>query len=162
MDLSVIVPTYNRPRALKLCLTSLAGQSLMPSEVLIADDGSSSETRDVVQEMQRSLHKVFHIEHVWQEDNGFRKPKILNQAVRQATGDYLIFIDGDCMSHRHFIQAHVEKSNPAAILGGKRVEIGRQLTEQLLKEGAVLNTFNLRLILDALAGIHARLKKLSR
>lgn len=152
MNISVIVPTYNRPMALKLCLRSLAGQSMSPSEILIADDGSSSETRDVVQETQRSLHDVFPIKHVWQEDIGFRKPRILNEAVRQATGDYLVFIDGDCMAHRHFIRAHVEQSDPAAILGGKRVEIGRKLTEQLLKEGNVLNTFNPRLILDSFAG----------
>jgi glycosyltransferase involved in cell wall biosynthesis len=152
MNVSVIVPTYNRPRALKLCLTSLAGQSMVPSEVLIADDGSSSETRDFVQEMQGSLHDIFPIKHVWQEDIGFRKPKILNQAVRQTTGEYLIFIDGDCMAHRHFIRAHVEHSDPAAILGGKRVEIGRTLTEQLLKEGAVLNSFSPRLIMDSLTG----------
>lgn len=152
MKISIIVPTYNRPAALILCLKSLAGQSMAPSEVLIADDGSSSETREVVQEMQRSLHAVFSIKHVWQEDIGFRKPRILNETVRQATGDYLVFIDGDCMAHRHFIRAHVEHSDPAAILGGKRVEIGRTLTEQLLKEGAVLNSFNPRLILDSLAG----------
>jgi glycosyltransferase involved in cell wall biosynthesis len=152
MKLSVIVPTYNRPAALKLCLMSLVGQSMTPSEVLIADDGSSSETRDVVHEMQRSLHDVFPIKHVWQEDVGFRKPRILNETVRQATGDYLVFIDGDCMAHRHFIRAHVEHSDPAAILGGKRVELGRKLTEQLLKEGTVLNSFNLRLILDSVAG----------
>jgi glycosyltransferase involved in cell wall biosynthesis len=152
MNVSVIVPTYNRPRALKLCLTSLAGQSMVPSEVLIADDGSSSETRDFVQEMQGSLHDIFPIKHVWQEDIGFRKPKILNQAVRQTTGEYLIFIDGDCMAHRHFIRAHVEHSDPAAILGGKRVEIGRTLTEQLLKEGAILNSFSPRLIMDSLTG----------
>ncbi|MCK9419394.1 MAG: glycosyltransferase family 2 protein [Nitrospirae bacterium] len=152
MNISVIVPTYNRPRALQLCLKSLAEQSLNPSEVLIADDGSTSETRDTVQEMQRSLHDVFPIKHVWQEDIGFRKPRILNEAVRQAAGEYLVFIDGDCMAHRHFIRAHVEQSDPSAILGGKRVEIGRQLTEQLLKEGTVLNSFNVRLILDSLAG----------
>jgi glycosyltransferase involved in cell wall biosynthesis len=152
MNVSVIVPTYNRPGALKLCLKSLAGQSMVPSEVLIADDGSSSETRDFVQEMQGALHDIFPIKHVWQEDIGFRKPKILNQAVRQTTGEYLIFIDGDCMAHRHFIRAHVEHSDPAAILGGKRVEIGRTLTEQLLKEGAVLNSFSPRLIMDSLTG----------
>lgn len=152
MNVSVIVPTYNRPKALKLCLTSLAGQSMVPSEVLIADDGSSSETRDFVQKMQGSLHDIFPIKHVWQEDIGFRKPKILNQAVRQTTGEYLIFIDGDCMAHRHFIRAHVEHSDPAAILGGKRVEIGRALTEQLLKEGTVLNSFSPRLIMDSLTG----------
>jgi glycosyltransferase involved in cell wall biosynthesis len=152
VKVSTIVPTYNRPGALRLCLKSLAGQSMAPSEVLIADDGSSSETRDVVQEMQRSLHDVFPIKHVWQEDIGFRKPRILNETVRQATGDYLVFIDGDCMAHRRFIRAHVEHSDPAAILGGKRVEIGRKLTEQLLKEDTVLNSFNPRLILDSLAG----------
>jgi glycosyltransferase involved in cell wall biosynthesis len=152
MNVSVIVPTYNRPGALKLCLTSLAGQSMVPSEVLIADDGSSSDTRDAVQEMQGSLHYFFPIKHVWQEDIGFRKPRILNETVRQATGDYLVFIDGDCMAHRHFIRAHVEHSDPAAILGGKRVEIGRTLTERLIKEGAVLNSFSPRLIMDSLAG----------
>jgi glycosyltransferase involved in cell wall biosynthesis len=152
MNVSVIVPTYNRPRELKLCLMSLAGQSMEPSEVLIADDGSTSETRDSVHELQRSLHDVFPIKHVWQEDIGFRKPRILNEAVRQATGDYLVFIDGDCMAHRHFIRAHVEQSDRDAILGGKRVEIGRSLTEKLLKEGIVLNSFSLRLILDSLAG----------
>jgi glycosyltransferase involved in cell wall biosynthesis len=152
MKISVIVPTYNRPQALKLCLLSLRDQSILPSEVLIADDGSSSETRDAVDEMRNVLKNVFPIEHVWQEDIGFRKPRILNEAVRASTGDYLVFIDGDCMAHRHFIRAHVEQSNPAAILGGKRVEIGRKLTERLLKEGTVLNSFHPRLILDSLAG----------
>jgi glycosyltransferase involved in cell wall biosynthesis len=150
--ISIIVPTYNRPDALRLCLKSLTRQSIAPSEVVIADDGSSSGTRDVVQEMQKSLQHVFPIKHVWQEDIGFRKPRILNEAVRQATGEYLVFIDGDCMAHRHFIRAHIEHSDPAAILGGKRVEIGEKLTEQLLKEGTVLNTFSPRLILDSLAG----------
>ena len=152
MKITIIVPTFNRPEALRLCLKSLARQSMMPSEVLVADDGSSSETRDAVQEMQRSLYDFFPIIHVWQEDIGFRKPKILNESVRKATGDYLVFIDGDCMAHRHFIRAHVEHSDPAAILGGKRVEIGRTLTEQLLKEGVVLNSFSPRLIMDSLTG----------
>jgi glycosyltransferase involved in cell wall biosynthesis len=152
MKISVIVSTYNRPRALKLSLSSMAKQSLLPSEVLIADDGSTSETRDSVDEMRNTLKTVFPIKHVWQEDIGFRKPRILNETVRQAKGDYLVFIDGDCMAHRHFIRAHVEQSDPASILGGKRVEIGRHLTEQLLKEGVVLNSFNLRLVLDSLAG----------
>jgi glycosyltransferase involved in cell wall biosynthesis len=152
MKISVIVPTYNRPQALKLCLLSLRDQSILPSEVLIADDGSSSDTRDAVDAMKNALKAVFPIKHVWQEDIGFRKPRILNEAVRASTGDYLVFIDGDCMAHRHFIRAHIEQSDPAAILGGKRVEIGKKLTEQLLKEGTVLNGFHPRLILDSLTG----------
>jgi glycosyltransferase involved in cell wall biosynthesis len=152
MKISVIVPTYNRPQALNLCLLSLRDQSILPSEVLIADDGSSSETRDAVDTMKNALKNVFPIKHVWQEDVGFRKPRILNEAVRNSNGDYLVFIDGDCMAHRHFIRAHIEQSDPEAILGGKRVEIGKTLTEQLLKEGTVLNSFHPRLILDSLVG----------
>ncbi len=149
MKLSVIVPTYNRPQALKLCLLSLASQSIIPNEVLIADDGSTAETRDMVFDMQKKLKHAFPIQHVWHEDIGFRKPKILNETVRRSTGDYLVFIDGDCMAHRHFIRSHVEYSSPDAILSGKRVEIGKELTEYLLMSGTIMNSFNLRLLWDA-------------
>ncbi len=152
MKITVIVPTYNRPRALKLSLLSLAKQSVLPHEVMIADDGSGSETRDMVLEMQDQLKRVFPIRHVWHEDRGFRKPKILNETVRQSTGDYLVFIDGDCIAHRHFVRSHVERSGPDAILSGKRVEIGKELTEQLLARGSVLNTFSPRLVRDAVKG----------
>ncbi len=152
MNISVIVPTYNRPQALKLSLESLALQSLLPSEVLIADDGSTSETRDVIAGMRHQLKNLFSIKHVWQEDIGFRKPRILNETVRQSSGEYLIFIDGDCMAHRHFIKAHVEKSDPSAILSGKRVDLGKQLTEQLLRNGSILNSLNFSLIVDSLRG----------
>jgi len=152
MKITAIVPTYNRPQALRLCLLSLAKQSLLPHEVLIADDGSASETRNMVLEMQEALKKVFPIRHVWHEDQGFRKPKILNETVRQSTGDYLVFIDGDCMAHRHFVRSHAEQGSPDAILSGKRVEIGRALTERLLKEGRVLNSLAPRLIWDSFRG----------
>jgi len=149
MKISVIVPTYNRPQALKLCLLSLASQSILPYEVLIADDGSITETRDTVLDLRQKLKRAFPINHIWHEDIGFRKPKILNETVRRSTGDYLVFIDGDCMAHRHFIRSHVEKSGPDAILSGKRVEIGKELTEQLLARGTILNSLTLRLLWDA-------------
>jgi glycosyltransferase involved in cell wall biosynthesis len=149
MKISVIVPTYNRPKALKLCLLSLTSQSIMPYEILIADDGSTAETSDMVLEMQEKLKHAFPVKHIWHEDIGFRKPKILNETVRQSIGDYLIFIDGDCMAHRHFIRSHVENSSPEVILSGKRVEIGKELSTWLLDHGAVLNSFNLKLLWDA-------------
>lgn len=119
---------------------------------MIADDGSGPETRDVIQEMQASLKEFFPIAHIWQEDIGFRKPKILNETMRHTTGEYLIFIDGDCMAHKNFVQAHLERSDPSAILGGKRVDIGKKLTEQLLETGTIVNCFTPRLLLDALVG----------
>ena len=152
MKISVIVPTYNRPLALRLCLLSLAKQSVLPHEVLVADDGSASETHVMVNEMQQYLQQIFPIRHVWHEDKGFRKPKILNETVRQATGDYLVFLDGDCMAHRHFVRTHAQQGSPDAILSGKRVELGKDLTEKLLVSGIVLNMFSPRLFWDAARG----------
>lgn len=159
MQITIIVPTYNRPKALRLNLLSLAQQSILPHEVLIADDGSGQETRQLIIAMQEQLKGLFPIKHVWQEDIGFRKPMILNETVRQAAGDYLIFIDGDCMAHRDFIKAHVNMSSPDTILSGKRVEIGKDLTEKLLEEGIVLNSLSLRLVRDAAFGAAYKSRK---
>ena len=152
MKISVIVPTYNRPQALRLCIRSLSGQTLPPSEIIVADDGSGDETRNVVQEMTALLEGSIPVRHVWQEDDGFRKPRILNEAVRNSSGEYLVFIDGDCMAHPDFIRAHVERSDSRDILGGKRVDIGKLLSERLLSEGRVLNRFSMELLLDSLMG----------
>jgi glycosyltransferase involved in cell wall biosynthesis len=132
---------------------------MLPSEVLIADDGSGDETKGLIEELQVKLEHEFPIRHVWQEDLGFRKPRILNETVRQATGDYLIFIDGDCMAHRHFIRSHMEASSPDAILSGKRVEIGKELTERLVAEGTIINSFNMTLLKDAVTGSRPRSRK---
>ena len=159
MRTSVIVPTYNRPRALRLSLLSLAQQSILPSEVLIADDGSGDETKALIEELQVQLEYAFPIRRVWQEDIGFRKPRILNETVRQATGDYLIFIDGDCMAHRDFVRSHVAMSSPDSILSGKRVDIGKKLTEQLLEKGHSIVTLRPVLVWDAVAGGEVKSRK---
>ncbi len=159
MKCSVIVPTYNRPAALRLCLLSLAQQSRFPDEVLIADDGSGSETRGLIDAMKQQLADYFPLRHVWHEDKGFRKPKILNETVRQSTGDYLVFIDGDCMAHRHFIRSHIEVSAPDAILSGKRVDLGKALSERLLETGTIINSFSIALLKDAVSGSRPRSRK---
>ena len=149
MKVSVIVPTYNRPEALRLCLLSLTVQSRLPDEVLIADDGSGDETRWSIEAFARAHESVFDVRHIWQEDVGFRKPKILNETVRNATGDYLVFIDGDCMAHRDFIASHLLYAEPNVILGGKRVEIGRTLSEDAISGGKLITGINLRLLIDS-------------
>jgi glycosyltransferase involved in cell wall biosynthesis len=159
MNITVIVPTYNRPKALELSLRSLSLQSLLPNEVMIADDGSGPETQETVLRLADELKDRFPVRHVWQEDIGFRKPRILNETVRQATGDYLIFIDGDCMAHRDFVRSHVAMSSPDSILSGKRVDIGRRLTEQLLGKGHPIVTLRPILVWDAVAGGEVKSRK---
>jgi glycosyltransferase involved in cell wall biosynthesis len=152
MKISVIFTTYNKPDYLRLCILSFAQQSHLPSEVIVADDGSTEETGALIHEMKNRFSNLFAIKHVWHEDVGFRRSGILNKAAREASGDYLIFTDGDCMAHRHFVRSHVENSHPSAVLGGKRIEIGRELTERLLREGSIINSFNMRLLYDAIRG----------
>jgi glycosyltransferase involved in cell wall biosynthesis len=149
---SVIVPTYNRPRELSLCLASLAVQSILPVEVLIADDGSGEETRRAILSFSGSAECPFPVRHIRQEDFGFRKPRILNETVRNAYGDYLVFIDGDCMAHREFVRSHLDFAEPAAILGGKRVDLGKDMSAALLARGAPLAHLSVRLVWDSVVG----------
>lgn len=151
MKTSVIVATYNRPLYLRLCLLSLAASSVRPDEVLVADDGSTFETVDTIREMQTSLKEVFPILHVRQERKGIRKQIVVNEAVRQSSGDYLFFTDGDCIVHRHCLREHLQRSDPRAILAGQRVQLGKQLTEKLLNNGTVVNTLTLEMLVDFLA-----------
>jgi len=149
MKVSVIVPTYNRPKALQLCLMSIGRQSTLPDEVLIADDGSGDETRLTIESFKTSSDCRFKLRHIWQEDIGFRKPMILNETVRNATGDYLIFIDGDCIAHRHFLQQHIRNAETNAMLGGKRVDLGQCLSEALLSSGKLMARVNFWLLWDS-------------
>jgi glycosyltransferase involved in cell wall biosynthesis len=159
VKITVIVPTYNRPRALELSLRSLSLQSCLPDEVMIADDGSGPETRETVDRLTKELKDYFPVQHVWQEDIGFRKPRVLNETVRQSTGDYLIFLDGDCMAHRDFVRSHAAMSSPNAILSGKRVDIGKKLTERLLEKGIPIVSFRPILVLDAIFGGEIKSRK---
>jgi glycosyltransferase involved in cell wall biosynthesis len=149
---SVIVPTYNRPGELLLVLRSLARQSRLPDEVVVADDGSGEETRRTVAEFARSPGCPFPVRHVWQEDRGFRKPRILNESVRQSSGDYLVFLDGDCMAHPRFVASHLSLAEPRAILGGKRVELGKTLSGRLLEGGEPFSGSLWRLFRDSISG----------
>lgn len=151
MKVSVIVPTYNRPAALSLCLMSLSQQSRLPDEVLVADDGSGEETRLAVESFAQSADCRFVLKHIWQEDDGFRKPKIINETVRNATGDYLVFIDGDCMAHPDFIKSHLLSAEPNVMLGGKRVEVGHLLSENALRDQKPVNRLSISLLLDSFA-----------
>ncbi len=98
---SLLISTYNWERALDLVLIALRAQTVMPDEVLIADDGSTEATRAIVEHHRAQL--PIPLVHVWQEDDGFRKGEIINKAIAQATGDYVISIDGDMIMERHFI-----------------------------------------------------------
>jgi len=119
VNASVIVTTYNRPDTLIQVLKALAYQTHLAGEVLIADDGSTDDTRLRIRQLQSAL--PYRLAHVWHADEGFRAAKIRNDAVRLANEDYIILLDGDCIPTRHFIKDHLVLARRGCFFQGKRV-----------------------------------------
>ena len=128
--ISILLATYNWPQALKLCLESLADQTDHNFEIIIADDGSTESTKQVIKAMKASLQIT--ITHLWQEDDGFRKTRILNQAIAAAHGNYLVFLDGDCIVQPDFVARHRELAQKGYLVTGSRVLLDENLTQELL------------------------------
>lgn len=129
---SLIMTTYNRPDALQLVLKSVALQSLIPHELIVADDGSGLPTLQVVEDYRKILDVP--MQHVWQEDRGFRASKIRNKATAAARGDYLIFIDGDMVMHPEFVASHVRAARPGQFIQGSRVLLSEATTARMIRE----------------------------
>ncbi|MBZ5638680.1 MAG: glycosyltransferase [Acidobacteriia bacterium] len=134
MSSSVVITTYNAPRELDLVLEGVSRQSAPPTEVLVADDGSADETRGVVAGWAGRLAVPLH--HVWQDDLGRRKCRIVNEAVRRSTGDILVFLDGDSIPHRHWLADHGRSARPGRVLCGRRVRLGPGISARI-KSGAL-------------------------
>ena len=132
MKTAVIITTYNRPDALAAVLTGYEAQTDQDFELIVADDGSTSETFVVVQAHQRRSRES--VRHVWQEDRGFRAAAIRNRAVASTTADYIIFTDGDCIPSRQFVQAHKRLAEPGFFLGANRVLLSEAFTRQVVEK----------------------------
>lgn len=128
MNVSVIVTTYNRPNALSQVLDGLAHQTLFPGEVLVADDGSKEATRSLIENLQPS--RPYPLIHVWHADQGFRAAKIRNDAIRQATCDYIILLDGDCIPNRYFVADHLKMARQGFFFQGKRVLVEQKSVDR--------------------------------
>lgn len=130
--ISVIITTYNRPDALRLVLLALTQQTLLPNEVIVADDGSKDETRLLIEQLQNQLN--YSLKHVWQKDEGFQAAKIRNKAVLCSKNNYLIFLDGDCIPFPDFIQQHHLLAEPHWFVSGHRLLLNKKFTQKILKE----------------------------
>lgn len=133
MTCSLIITTYNSPLALHLCLNSILKQTYLPHEIIIADDGSSNETKNMIEDF-KNLNTHLNILHVWQEDEGFRASKSRNNAAKIASGEYLIYIDGDMILHQYFINDHIKNAKKNTYLQGSRVLLKKKLTEKIYKD----------------------------
>lgn len=130
--ISVIVATYNRPDALDAVLRSLAQQTDTDFEVLVADDGSTAQTKLLIDEWKPRFNG--RLAHIWHPDDGFRLAEIRNRAILAAAGDYCIFLDGDCIARRKFVAAHRALSRPGWFVTGNRLLLSQALSERIVRE----------------------------
>lgn len=129
--ISVIVTTYNWKTALDACLRSLFAQQNLKFEIIVADDGSKASTRELIENLKSE--SPVRLRHCFHEDKGFRAGTIRNKAVMMCEGDYLLFIDGDCVVFPQFIQRHRQLAAENHFVAGNRVLLSQDFTKQALK-----------------------------
>jgi glycosyltransferase involved in cell wall biosynthesis len=136
---TLIASTYNWPEALELLLLSVLSQTILPNEVIIADDGSRKETKELIANFQKKF--AIPLIHIWQEDQGFLLAKIRNKAIATANYNYIIQIDGDIIMNKNFVEDHLTFAEKGHYLFGSRVNIQEKLLSELFSEKII--DFNL-------------------
>lgn len=127
---TLIISVYRDIEALAVIFHALQGQA-DDLEILVSEDG---EDPAMAQWLQGQRGRFNHLSHLTQSDRGFRKNRALNRAILAAQGDYLIFIDGDCVPHHRFIAAHLQQAQNGWVCSGRRVELGKSFSQQIRLE----------------------------
>ena len=138
LTISLLVTTYNSPDLLEAVLKSIVKLDELPNEVLIADDGSKEETIELIKRYQQNF--PCDLVHVWHEDRGYRVASIRNKAAARAVGNYIIFIDGDCLLRPDFIAQHIKLSRPNHFVAGNRVMLTEAYSKHILEKDIDITT----------------------
>ncbi|CAD7287951.1 glycosyltransferase [Campylobacter suis] len=127
MKASLIIPTYKDPVALRLILDALQKQTYKNFEVIVAEDCQDIQTLKMLQTYKAN----FNIKHYSHEDIKNHKPKAVNNAILMSDGEYLIFIDGDTIPFRTFIEFHILLAKPGTVLCGRRVNLDADISSKI-------------------------------
>ena len=132
MKLSVIITTYNSEEWLAKVLEGYCNQTEKDFEVVIADDGSTEKTNEVIASFSSKFN--YPIVNVWQSDAGFQKCKILNKAILKTKSDYLLFTDGDCIPRKDFVAQHLKYKEEGYFLSGGYFKLPLSISKLILFE----------------------------
>ncbi len=135
MEASIIFSTYNSEEWLEKVLVGFSVQTCTNFEIIIADDGSTPKTQEVIKRLQGDIS--IPIKHIWQEDDGFQKTRILNKAIVASSTDYLIFTDGDCIPRNDFVAMHLSNRKKGYFLSGGYYKLPLFLSELISKDDIV-------------------------
>lgn len=137
--LEVIMAAYNNVAAMKLVLDGYLAQKDKLFSLCVADDGSTGEVKQLVEFYRK---KQLNIRHVWHEDKGFRRAKILNKALASSEADYIVFTDNDCIPSPYFVADHRAWAEAETMISGRRVDLGSTVTKELLDNNLTINKLN--------------------
>lgn len=129
--ISIIISTYNSEDWLKKVLWSYNAQSFKEFEIVVADDGSRKETRNLIKSMNPILD--YNVNHVWHEDHGFQKSKILNKALLETNADYILMSDGDCLARADFVETHFNNRKKGYFLSGGYYKLPMSISKLITK-----------------------------
>jgi glycosyltransferase involved in cell wall biosynthesis len=142
-SISVIISTLNSPDWLEKVLCGFGNQDYKDFQIVVADDGSTGATRELIEKIKQS--SGMNIEHVWHEDKGCQKSMILNKAIMRATGDYLIFTEGDCIPRRDFVTTHKDKARIGKFLSGGHTKLpmccSKNISNEAINSGKAFDLF---------------------
>ena len=139
MQVTLIITTFNWPQSLVLSLKSIEKQTMIPDEIIIADDGSNEKTQESLSKFQES--SSLNIIHSWQKDMGFRAAASRNRAIAKSSGEYIILIDGDMLLHPYFVQDHLFNSEQGFYIQGSRVLINKKQSKKTLNQQKIDYSF---------------------
>lgn len=161
MKISIIISTYNNPEWLEKVLCGFSCQEYDEFEILIADDGSSEETKNIINKCR--IGYSLDIKHIWHEDIGFRKTAILNKAVKASIGDYIIFTDGDCIPRKDFVITHVENAEEGYFLSGGAYRLPMDISKKILLDDIISQrVFDIEWLTKSNIRVNYKLLKLLR
>ena len=130
---TVIISYYKAIDNLKMILKALNKQSVSSFEVIVSEDDCNKDTIDYF-EKNRDLYS-FSLIHIYQkEDSGFRKNAMLNRAILKANFSLLVFIDGDCIPHKHLVKEYIRNAEKGFFLSGRAVMMTESLSKEIVKK----------------------------
>ena len=133
MNICVVISAYRNWHALHWTLLGYRLQQRLPDEIIVAEDSQFPEVAEVVR--AHASAAPFPIRHLTQEDQGFRKCRILNQAMLASNADWLVFTDADCIPRADLLAVHEAYARPGMFLtGASHVNIPPAVQPRLLTE----------------------------
>ncbi|ALM94068.1 glycosyltransferase [Fusobacterium polymorphum] len=139
MKISVIVPVYNRLEHLRALFLCLLRQKKQADELIITDDGSSQKVLDFIGDLIPEAK--FKVKHIYQEDKGFRKTRALNNAVRNSSGDLLIFCDQDLIFGEEYVETIAGNIKENIFLMGRAHTLKREEKDFVLENIEKINSY---------------------